>query len=257
MELVLLCIAGLFTVKASEVKTEFQSIAKTRDGARGYCQRTYYQGSLAPMQDIVNTRQQSIQVWDGNTYQLSPLITIIGCTNDTGVDRHTIPESLHWSDAAAQCQAQCNTTTLAIRGPDCHCLDESYTLTNDSDCLPMIKRSPTQNSKNTDAKTVFKRVSLGISYPPTNRCLAVNGSGACNYEFRICQDSLHMTCKGWNTVQIILYPSKEVTRDVLESSCLPSFCPLVRAYEFFLSPPLHGRMRLKVCPLKNHFCVFY
>ncbi|XP_069120888.1 fibrillin-1-like isoform X2 [Argopecten irradians] len=200
MELVFLCMLGLVTVKASVLRTKFHNNGRTRIAASDYCERTYYQGYLAPWQEIVNNRTGSLQIWDGNSYKLSPPITILGCTNDTGSSQHTIPATLHWSKAAAQCHGMCLTNVFAIRGTDCHCLGESYIPANDVDCLPMIARSTALNSKNEDAKTVFKTVSVDIEGPSSDRCLAQNNTNGCNFEFRRCSDSLRMMCKAGTSV---------------------------------------------------------
>ncbi|XP_069120891.1 uncharacterized protein [Argopecten irradians] len=103
MALLFLCLSlSLFcTLNASVLRTKFHNNGLTRDAASDYCARTYYQGYLAPWQEIENTRLGSLQIWDGNSYQLSPPITILGCTNDTGSSQHTIPAGIHWSKAAA------------------------------------------------------------------------------------------------------------------------------------------------------------
>ncbi|XP_060075935.1 uncharacterized protein LOC132555603 [Ylistrum balloti] len=179
-----------------EVKTKYVDIEKERDEARSHCQGNFYQGDLARLEDITNSRQGSIRVWDGNVYKLSPPITIKGCTNDTGLTKHKIPRMKLWKDAAAQCQALCNTSTFAIRDTDCHCLSDSITPADDSHCLPMLARTPAQNSKNTEAKTVFQTVTLEISdVPALNKCIAANGLNPCNFELRNCQDRLQMECK--------------------------------------------------------------
>ncbi|XP_021355190.1 uncharacterized protein LOC110451476, partial [Mizuhopecten yessoensis] len=187
----------------SVVRSDYVAVARTRDAARSFCQTTYHQGTLAKWKDIVNKRSESYQVWDGNSYQLSSLITIKDCTNDTGNTQYVLPDGLHWLDTAAQCQALCGTTTFATRGSFCHCLNESYTPTNDTDCIPMLQKPAALNIRNTEAKTVFQTVTREISSNLSKgRCLAANESDTCQtLMLKRCGDTLNMLCKGGTRIE--------------------------------------------------------